>query len=81
MVRGLMSFAVSYRYRLDGRPLRRYPMEQQAQIIADYFILHNYGYPVWLTLKRRGDVTLDGDFSESVIRRQYQEAMRYFPWG
>ncbi|CAE1146191.1 protein of unknown function [Serratia sp. Tan611] len=56
-------------------------MEQQAQIIADYFILHNYGYPVWLTLKRRGDVTLDGDFSESVIRRQYQEAMRYFPWG
>ena len=81
IARGLVSFAVSYRYSLDGRPLRRYPMEQQAQIIADYFILTNYGYSLWMILRRRGDITLDGDLSEAVIRQKYEKTMRYFPWG
>lgn len=81
IVRGLVSFAVSYRYRLDGRPLRRYPMEQQAQIIADNFILNSYGYTVWMILRRRGDVTLEGDLNETVIRKKYLETMRNFPWG
>jgi len=37
--RGLVSWLVSYRYTLDGRLLSEYPMEQQAQIIADNFVL------------------------------------------
>jgi hypothetical protein len=60
-VNGLVSGLVSYRYHLNGRPLRRYSMEQQAQIIADYFILKTYGYASWMALRARGDVTLDGD--------------------
>lgn len=80
ILRGLISFAVSYDYRLDGRPLRRYPMEQQAQIIADSFMLFHHGYDAWMELRRRKDVSLIGDISESVIRPKYQEAMSKFPW-
>ncbi|MCU5773103.1 type IV secretion protein Rhs [Erwiniaceae bacterium BAC15a-03b] len=81
IARGLMSWAVSYRYSLDGRPVRRYPMEQQAQIIADYFILNAHGYMVWNNLRNSGDITLDGDITEAVIKQQYQKAMQNFPWG
>lgn len=42
--RGLFSWSVSYRYLLNERTqLSDYPMEQQAQIIADYFLLKTYG--------------------------------------
>lgn len=77
---GLISSLVSYRYALNGRPLRRYPMEQQAQIITDWYILNTYGYIAWCTLKERGDITLDGDTTESVIRAQYQKTLQNFPW-
>ena len=78
--RGLISWLVSYRYTLDGRILSEYPMEQQAQIIADNFTLHIHGYKSWITLRRSSDVTLDGDISESTIRQHYKEALRGFPW-
>ncbi|WP_248464423.1 type IV secretion protein Rhs [Pectobacterium versatile] len=79
--RGFVSWAVSYRYQLGNRTLRCYPMEQQAQIIADYFVLKTYGYQVWKMLRARGDVTLDGDTSETAIRQQYQKTMQFFPWN
>lgn len=42
--RGLFSWASSYRYTLDeNKKLNEYGMEQQAQIIADYFLLKTYG--------------------------------------
>ena len=78
--RGLVSGWVSYRYTLDGRPLSDYPMEQQAQIIADHFTLQAQGYKAWIILRRSNDVTLDGDMSESAIRQHYKEALRGFPW-
>ncbi len=80
--RGLVSWMVSYRYTLDGRLLSEYPMEQQAQIIADDFVLQRFGYDVWnyLEIKKYPVVTLDGDTSESVIRAQYRNALRGFPW-
>ncbi|MBN3162810.1 hypothetical protein [Pectobacterium brasiliense] len=56
-------------------------MEQQAQIIADYFVLKTYGYQAWKMLRARGDVSLDGDISETEIRQQYQKAMQFFPWN
>ena len=71
---------VSYRYHLNGRPLRRYSMEQQAQIIADYFILKTYGYASWMALRARGDVTLDGDLRESRMLPEYQKTLQGFPW-
>ena len=80
--RGLVSWMVSYRYTLDGRLLSEYPMEQQAQIIADNFVLQAFGYSIWCHLenKRYPDITLDGDTSEPVIQKGYKNAMRGFPW-
>lgn len=80
--RGLVSWMVSYRYTLDGRLLSEYPMEQQAQIIADNFVLQTFGYRVWYRLEKNKypDVTLDGDTSEPVISKQYKNALRGFPW-
>lgn len=42
--RGLFSWASTYRYTIDPKKkLSQYSMEQQAQIIADYFLLKKYG--------------------------------------
>ncbi|WP_025903481.1 hypothetical protein [Tatumella sp. UCD-D_suzukii] len=80
--RGLVSWMVSYRYTLDGRLLSEYPMEQQAQIIADNFTLQTQGYKVWHRLwgGKNPTITLDGDTTESVVRKQYKIALRGFPW-
>lgn len=80
--RGIISWMVSYRYTLDGRLLSEYPMEQQAQIIADNFVLQTFGYEIWRHLRNGNypDITLDGDLSESVIRRGYKNVLRGFPW-
>lgn len=51
--RGFFSWAANYSYKLDKKRLKNYPMEQQAQIIADYWLLHRYGYEFWLS--QRGD--------------------------
>lgn len=80
--RGLVSWLVSYRYTLDGRILSEYSMEQQAQIIADNFVLQSFGYEIWnkLETNRYPDVTLDGDISEPVVREGYKIALKEFPW-
>lgn len=80
--RGLVSWMVSYRYTLDGRLLSEYPMEQQAQIIADNFVLQNFGYQTWrhLEIKKYPSITLDGNISEPVVRKKYKNALRGFPW-
>ena len=82
ITRGLVSWLVSYRYELDGRLLSEYPMEQQAQIIADNFTLQTHGYFTWHSLwsNKYPDVTLDCDITESIIRHQYSNALRGFPW-
>ena len=80
--RGLVSWLVSYYYTLDGRLLSEYPMEQQAQIIADNFVLQKFGYQVWshLKAKKYPDITLDGDITEPVIREGYNSTLQGFPW-
>lgn len=46
--RGLFSWAANYTYELDkNRNLAAYPLEQQAQIIADYWLLTKYSYAEW----------------------------------
>ena len=78
--RRLTSWLMSYHYELDGRLLSEYPMEQQAQIIADNFLLTNEGYATFLQYRRQGHVTLDGNPDESLISQKYQHALRGFPW-
>ncbi len=47
--RGLFSDVVDYRYRLDGKKkLKDYGMEQQASIIADYWLWKKHGNKEWL---------------------------------
>ncbi|WP_241622821.1 hypothetical protein [Rosenbergiella australiborealis] len=43
-VRGLVSWAVNYKYVLDKKMLASYPMEQQASIVADYWLLIRFGF-------------------------------------
>ncbi|GGD25538.1 hypothetical protein GCM10011513_23830 [Franconibacter daqui] len=79
MLRGLLSWGANYHYRLDNRLLWQYPMEQQAQVIADYFVLSKFGYRIWLVLRGNRMVTLDGDLREEVIRPLYLRALSGFP--
>ncbi|CAI2066806.1 Uncharacterised protein [Serratia ficaria] len=51
--RGLLSWTVSYQYRLDKPLLSRYGMEQQASIIADYFYLKKFGVRDFISLYGR----------------------------
>ena len=82
IVRGLVSWIVSYSYSLDNRLLSEYPMEQQAQIIADNFTLQAHGFQVWSRF-RRGDnpiVTLEDNAPEAIIRQKHKHTLRGFPW-
>lgn len=80
MGRGLASWMVSYHYTLDGRLLSEYSMEQQAQIIADHFILEVHGYDRWQRLRGWEIVALNGDSFETTIREMYKNSLRGFPW-
>jgi len=80
-LRGTGSWAVSYKYHLNGRSVRCYPMKQQAQIIADYFVLRKYGYAAWMRGLTNKYVTYLGETTEDVVRKAYAEAIHKFPWG
>ncbi|MFE8046276.1 type IV secretion protein Rhs [Brenneria goodwinii] len=48
-LRGAFSWAADYRYNLDkNKTLTNYSLEQQASIIADYWLLKRHGYEVWM---------------------------------
>lgn len=42
--RGLLSWAANYKYDLSEAALNRYSMEQQASIVADYWLLIKHGF-------------------------------------
>ncbi|WP_249213533.1 type IV secretion protein Rhs [Tatumella sp. JGM118] len=46
--RGLFSWAAYYFYTLDKPRLTDYSLEQQASIIADYWLILRYGINMWL---------------------------------
>ncbi|UXY11941.1 type IV secretion protein Rhs [Kosakonia sp. ML.JS2a] len=46
-MRGLFSWAANYYYRLDKETLTDYPLEQQASILADYWLILVYGMAEW----------------------------------
>ncbi|WLI77803.1 type IV secretion protein Rhs [Kosakonia sp. H02] len=52
--RGLFSWAADYFYKLDKKNLIDYPLEQQASIIADYWLLLVYGMSTWSLFQREG---------------------------
>lgn len=50
-LRGSFSWAADYTYRLDKKKLTDYSLEQQASIIADYWLLLVYGLKKWRELQ------------------------------
>lgn len=82
LLRGLYSWRADYGYRLDGRKLAQYPLEQQAQIVADHFILETHGLRKWIELKTAGVVTLKNVVQyEEELKSLYKVALRNFPTG
>ncbi|EOI5728871.1 type IV secretion protein Rhs [Cronobacter malonaticus] len=48
-MRGLFSWAADYYYKLDKAKLTDYSLEQQASIIADYWLILVYGINIWIS--------------------------------
>lgn len=53
-MRGAFSWAATYTYRLDKDKLTDYSLEQQASILADYWLLLVYGISKWSFYQRPG---------------------------
>ncbi|WP_411751448.1 type IV secretion protein Rhs [Serratia sp. (in: enterobacteria)] len=53
-LRGALSWAAEYTYKLDKDKLTDYSLEQQASILADYWLLLVYGDDKWLYYQRPG---------------------------
>lgn len=78
-LRGLVSWMAKYEYALDSWPLSTYGMEQQAQIIADYYILiQPNGRDDWDWNNR---CTNCDDLSDDELLKQYKYTLRAFPWS
>lgn len=78
-LRGLISWAVSYNYSLDSWPLSTFRMEQQASIIADYYILMQFnGHDYW---QRNNSCTNCEGLSYKDLLSRYEYTLRNFPWS
>lgn len=74
---GSFSWAVDYQYTLDKDKLSDYPMEQQACIVSDYWLLINYGFYGHNNLYSLKDYNLSEPVSELIAK--YQRILRGFP--
>ncbi|WP_456310164.1 type IV secretion protein Rhs [Serratia proteamaculans] len=78
-LRGLVSWAVRYDYALDSWPLSTYRMEQQAQIIADYYLLTQ---PITRNDWRSYSFCTNCEvLSDEDLLQQYKYTLRSFPWS
>ena len=76
-MRGLFSWAADYDYDFsEGKYLEDYAMEQQAQIVADYFLLYRYGYSAWSRLIPK-IVTFTGE-AHPGIKVDYEYVLTHF---
>ncbi|EHE9877405.1 type IV secretion protein Rhs [Escherichia coli] len=77
-LRGLFSWAANYHYDLNLQSISSYSMEQQASIVADYWLLINYGLVADLE-----NVNYVGDTTESVntLSEKYKKVLNLFPAG
>ncbi|BEM58633.1 hypothetical protein SMETP3_23790 [Serratia marcescens] len=81
--RGMFSWAADYTYRLDDRALLDYGLEQQAQIIADYYVLQAYGYREWNIQRRKAwpVVTYQGVSDQNTLATRYRKTLFRFLQG
>ena len=78
-LRGAFSWAANYDYALDGRYLNEYSLEQQAQIIADYFLLAREGYSSWVKNKTILGITCVNNVSEHELLSLFARTLLFFP--
>lgn len=75
--RGAFSWAVEYDYTLERDQLADYPMEQQACIVSDYWLLLNHGFhnvEYLIGLKDYNPTE-----PEHLLIQRYQHVLRFFP--
>ena len=71
--RGLFSNFADYNYSLDSKKkLSDYGMEQQASIVADYFILKTYGVAGFIKGIQRDYVRIDNKIDPNTIESIYR---------
>lgn len=75
--RGAFSWAVDYQYTLDKDKLSDYPMEQQACIVSDNWLLIHYGFYGYNNLYRLKDYNPSEPVRE--LMAKYQRILRGFP--
>ncbi|MDF7680920.1 type IV secretion protein Rhs [Enterobacteriaceae bacterium ESL0689] len=68
-LRGAFSFLANYYYTLDKEKLTDYSLEQQAPILADYWLLIYYGISEWSFQKNHG----------RIVRYQGKDNLRDIP--
>lgn len=80
--RGLSSWLANYSYELDeSKRLKSYPMEQQAQIIADYHLLTSAGYGVWRNRFDKEVTYKGGDYVDvKKVKEKYRKVLAGFPY-
>ncbi|PIT13062.1 hypothetical protein BGI33_00080 [Snodgrassella alvi] len=81
-LRGACSLLVDYHYALtDDKVLSDYGMEQQASIIADYYILRDFGYDHWLRKtkqKYKGNKPRNKQLVQDLWLKMYENTLRLF---
>lgn len=74
--RGLFSNLVDYNYSLDRKKkLSDYGMEQQASIVADYFILKTYGVARFIYGVQDGYIRVSNKIDTDTIQDIYRSVL------
>ncbi|PIT16560.1 hypothetical protein BGI33_04285 [Snodgrassella alvi] len=80
--RGACSLLVDYEYALtDDKVLSDYGMEQQASIIADYYLLRDFGYDKWFyytNQKSKGAEPKNKQLIQEFWLKMYENTLRLF---
>ncbi|MFZ4833184.1 type IV secretion protein Rhs [Rouxiella sp. Mn2063] len=75
--RGLLSWAADYYYLLNKSKLSDYSMEQQAGIVADYWVLMRYGVAEYAT--KNNNKGYNSKVKVDSLIENYQRILRGFP--
>ncbi|WP_034947467.1 hypothetical protein [Erwinia oleae] len=77
MMRGLFSWAADYTYDFDKKRLSDYSMEQQASIVADYWLFNRYEKTKYIELNNYKGYSRDE--KSSALASKYKKILRGFP--
>lgn len=77
IMRDLFSWAADYNYRLNKKRLDDYSMEQQASIVADYWLLTWHGFNNYPYIIKYQDYDRDEDYNNLV--EKYRKILVGFP--